>query len=84
MNRIKDLRVARGETLKQMADRLGVPKTTLRSWEVGERNISLGRIISICKEYGVPLATIAPDLWQEIMSVTPTDVLQEEKEKDKC
>lgn len=80
MNKLRQLRLARGETLGQMGKRLGIPKTTLRSWEVGERNISLKNIISICREYRVPLAVIAPDLWQEIMSVTPTEI-QEEIEK---
>lgn len=57
--RIRSLCMDRGITYKQMADELGVPEGTIKSWIYGERKMSLENAILIADYFSVPLDTIA-------------------------
>lgn len=55
MNRIRELRVSRGETQKSAADTLGVAVTTWENWEAGRSSPSLETAFLLSSSYGVSL-----------------------------
>jgi transcriptional regulator with XRE-family HTH domain len=65
--RIKDLRQARGLTLEQVADVVGVGKSTVRKWETGMiANMRRDKIASLAKALGTTPAYLMG--WEEIDS----------------
>lgn len=50
---------ANGLTYKQVASKLGVSVSTLKSWLYCQRSISLDRAIQICDLFGKPLDELA-------------------------
>lgn len=51
--RLKEFREARGYTQTDVADALGVQKSTISKWELGQREASLATIKQLCRIYGV-------------------------------
>jgi transcriptional regulator with XRE-family HTH domain len=52
-----------GLTLKRLADRLGVDKSTLFRWELGEIQLSAERILQIERQTGIKRERLRPDLY---------------------
>ena len=42
----------------ELADRLGVGRTTVSSWESGHRVIGIDALVPLCRTLGVPLAEL--------------------------
>jgi len=59
--RIRDLRVGRGLTLSELAQRAGVGKATLSGLETGTRNPTLETLYAITARLDVPLAAVLAD-----------------------
>lgn len=55
MNRIKELRKENGLTLKQLGSHTQIPVSTLSSYEKGERNPKIDKLISLAKYFNVPV-----------------------------
>jgi len=51
--KLKEFRKERGLTQQEVADALGVFKSTISKWELCQREASLSTIKAICKIYGV-------------------------------
>ena len=51
--RVKQLRKARGLTLEQFGERLGIGKSTISAIETGQRSLTRQNLLSICREFGV-------------------------------
>ena len=47
MNRIRDIRQARGMTQKELADRLGVNQSMISDYEIGKVDLSLTKAVKI-------------------------------------
>lgn len=56
MNRIKELRKENGLTLKQLGSHTQIPVSTLSSYEKGERNPKIDKLISLAKYFNVPVS----------------------------
>ena len=51
---IKQLRLAKGLTLEQVGDSVGVGKSTVRKWETGDiRNMKRDKIVKLAKVLGI-------------------------------
>lgn len=69
--RIKELRQARGLTLEQVADVVGVGKSTVRKWETGMiANMRRDKIASLAKALGTTPAYLMG--WEEPKSQIPS------------
>lgn len=53
MNRLKELREAKGWTITEAAEKIGLPKNTYRNYESGERGLHSENLIMFAKFYGV-------------------------------
>ena len=53
MNRIKELRIARGESQEQLAQHLNINRTTLTKWETRKHNPDVDTVIYIANYYNV-------------------------------
>ena len=51
--RLKELRIEKGLTQKEMASKLDVSTTGYAGWEQGKREPSISFIIKICEFFGV-------------------------------
>lgn len=51
--RLKELRIERGMTQQQLADYLGVDRTAVMKWELGERETNFSMLIKIAKYFQV-------------------------------
>lgn len=51
--RIKEIRVKLGITQQEMADKLGLKRNTIATYEMGKANPSDRTISDICREFGV-------------------------------
>lgn len=79
--RIKDLRTAKGLTLEQVADVVGVGKSTVRKWETGMiANMRRDKIASLAKALGTTPAYLMGWKEEEIKK-TPDKVDLTEGEK---
>jgi transcriptional regulator with XRE-family HTH domain len=56
--RLKALRLARGLSLEELSERIGVGESQLRKMEAGERQASLDNYEAIALELGVTLADL--------------------------
>jgi transcriptional regulator with XRE-family HTH domain len=54
--KLKQLRLAKGQSQNDLAIAAGVPVTTLRQWEYGIREPSLGALLKLAKGLGVSLS----------------------------
>lgn len=81
MIKLKELRKARGESIREMSERLDIPANTIAKWGQGIRKPKLEKIIHICKVYGISLAVLAPDLWEEIVGAVDTIDLKDELDR---
>jgi transcriptional regulator with XRE-family HTH domain len=61
INRIRALRQARGLTLQDVADALGVTVQMVSRWELGTRPLRLASIQKIARVLGVPPGALFPD-----------------------
>ena len=52
MNRIRELRTARGWTQTQLGKRIGAAKNTISGYENGERQITPSTICALCDLFG--------------------------------
>lgn len=61
--RVRELRTARGLTLREVADRLGVSPATMSAVENGRTGVSAERVARLAEEFGVPVQRLfgAPD-----------------------
>ena len=50
---MKQLRKARGLTLEQFGERLGIGRSTVSAIETGQRSLTRQNLLSICREFGV-------------------------------
>ncbi len=55
-DRIKDLRISKNMTQKQLADKLFITPQALSKWEMNENEPSLDMIQKLCKEFDVSLS----------------------------
>ncbi len=70
--RIKELRTAKGLTLEQVADVVGVGKSTVRKWETGMiANMRRDKIASLAKALGTTPAYLMG--WKEEETKKPPD-----------
>ena len=53
--RLKELRIEKGITHKQLSDDIGVPVRTISRWEKGETDMILKNAIKLAKYFGVTL-----------------------------
>ena len=51
--RLKELRIEKGMTQQQLAEVLGVDRTAVMKWELGERETNFGMLIKIAKYFQV-------------------------------
>ena len=73
--RIKELRTAKGLTLEQVADVVGVGKSTVRKWETGMiANMRRDKIASLAKALGTTPAYLMG--WKEEETKKAPDELQ--------
>lgn len=81
--RIKELRTAKGLTLEQVADVVGVGKSTVRKWETGMiANMKRDKIASLAKALGTTPAYLMG--WKEEPETkkdSPTELQLSEGEK---
>ena len=79
--RIKDLRTAKGLTLEQVADVVGVGKSTVRKWETGMiANMRRDKIAALAKALGTTPAYLMG--WkEETKKDSPTEPQLSEGEK---
>lgn len=77
--KIKELRLARGMTLEQVATIVGVGKSTVRKWETGTiSNMGRDKIDSLAKALGVTPAFLmgwedAPNAPVEVVEISPRE-----------
>lgn len=80
--RIKELRTAKGLTLEQVADVVGVGKSTVRKWETGMiANMRRDKIASLAKALGTTPAYLMGWKEEETKKDSPTDLQLSEGEK---
>lgn len=60
---LRKYRDSREMTLADLAERLGVDKSTVQRWETGRVRIPADRIIDVERETGVSRADLRPDLF---------------------
>lgn len=79
--RIKDLRREKGLTLEQVADRVGVGKSTVRKWETGMiANMKRDKIASLAEALGTTPAYLMG--WSESEEkISPEEIKLTEGEK---
>ncbi|HFI0020689.1 TPA: helix-turn-helix transcriptional regulator [Streptococcus suis] len=53
--RLKELRIEKGITHKQLSDDIGVPVRTISRWEKGETDMLLRNAIKLAEYFGVTL-----------------------------
>lgn len=53
IERLKNIRKAKGLTMEQFGERLGVTKSAVSKWENGGREVTNQVIKAVCKEFGV-------------------------------
>ena len=51
--RLKELRIEKGMTQQQLAEVLGVDRTAVMKWELGERETNFGMLTKIAKYFQV-------------------------------
>lgn len=73
MNRIKELRMARGESQEQLAQHLNINRTTLTKWETGKHNPDVDTVMYIANYYNVTTDYLL------CLSDTPTNPSDTEK-----
>jgi repressor LexA len=79
--RIKSLRQDRGLTLEQVADVVGVGKSTVRKWETGMiANMRRDKIASLAKALGTTPEYLMG--WNENKNISPTEPKLSEGEKE--
>lgn len=54
-NRLKALRVAHRLTQQDVADKMGIPKSTYGNYERGERGVPLSQLNNLCSIYNVKM-----------------------------
>ena len=80
--RIKELRTAKGLTLEQVADVVGVGKSTVRKWETGMiANMRRDKIASLAKALGTTPAYLMGWKEEEVKKDSPTELQLSEGEK---
>ena len=78
--RIKELRKEKGLTLEQVADIVGVGKSTVRKWETGMiANMKRDKIANLAKALGTTPAYLMG--WTESQEISPDKVELTEGEK---
>jgi transcriptional regulator with XRE-family HTH domain len=75
---IKEARRRQGLSQSQLADRVGVPQSTIARWESGRNAPTLDRVFEVIRATGLDLETaIVPrdhsDMWQarELLALSP-------------
>jgi transcriptional regulator with XRE-family HTH domain len=76
---IRAVRVARGQTVVDVADALGVSRQQLGSWESGRYRIPLHRLDELAALWGTTLAVLTPEraslaLMPFLLSARPQDL----------
>lgn len=72
--KIRELRQAKGLTLEQIADVVGVGKSTVRKWETGMiANMRRDKIASLAKALGVTPAYLMG--WEEETNTLPSNII---------
>ena len=80
--RIKELRTEKGLTLEQVADVVGVGKSTVRKWETGMiANMRRDKIASLAKALGTTPAYLMGWKEEEVKKDSPTELQLSEGEK---
>ena len=80
--RIKELRTAKGLTLEQVADVVGVGKSTVRKWETGMiANMRRDKIASLAMALGTTPAYLMGWKEEEEKKYSPTELQLSEGEK---
>ena len=80
--RIKELRTAKGLTLEQVADVVGVGKSTVRKWETGMiANMRRDKIASLAKALGTTPAYLMGWKEEETKKDSPSEPQLTEGEK---
>ena len=78
--RIKELRLARGMTLEQVASIVGVGKSTVRKWETGMiANMKRDKIAALAQALGTTPADLMG--WEELNKSSPDKLELTEGEK---
>lgn len=52
-DRLKELRLEKCYTQQQLADILGVDRTTVMKWELNERETNFAMLVKIARHFGV-------------------------------
>lgn len=68
------LRVLRGISQQQLAERLGVSRKTVGEWERGDRVPSIRRLLPLAEALGVPVDVVITSV-VEMMDVTGIPVI---------
>ena len=63
--RLKELRAASGQTQLQLAENAGVPVSTVRGYENGQREPSLSNLLRLARALGVSLAAFEMEIEEE-------------------
>lgn len=72
--KIRELRQAKGLTLEQIADVVGVGKSTVRKWETGMiANMRRDKIASLAKAFGVTPGYLMG--WEEETNTLPSNII---------
>ena len=58
-DRLKELRLEKGLTQKQLAEEVNLPSSAIGFWELGKRSPSLDAVIQLAKYFGVSLDYLA-------------------------
>lgn len=81
--RIKELRKKKGLTLEQVADIVGVGKSTVRKWETGMiANMKRDKIASLAKALGTTPANLMGWPEDDSKKISPDEIELTEGERD--
>ena len=71
---LKFLRKNKKISQQQLADRLGIDRSTISKWETGDYEPTVGNVISIANLFGVPIADLAGrDMQEENLYISETE-----------
>lgn len=51
--RLKRLRELRGESQESLANAIGIPRETIRNWEIGKRQIKVADVVLLSRHFNV-------------------------------
>ena len=70
-NRIKQLRIEKGLTLGQLAEKVGLSESHLSRVEAGARGVKLSKLGALAKVLGVPMIELMPQESFEYAPILP-------------